>query len=109
MTNIDEILEARKETHGEYRDHAQYAQLLKEVINIAAAYHRPERKQMKLSHIQLESLDMIAHKIGRILAGNPNEPDHWDDIAGYAKLVADRLREDRLGRPFMSAEELKDA
>jgi hypothetical protein len=33
-----------------------------------------------------ESLEMIAHKIGRILAGNENFHDHWDDIAGYAKL-----------------------
>jgi hypothetical protein len=35
---------------------------------------------------------MIAHKIGRILNGDPDYIDSWDDIAGYAKLVADRLR-----------------
>jgi hypothetical protein len=35
-----------------------------------------------------EALDMIAHKIGRILAGNPMYKDHWDDIAGYATLVS---------------------
>jgi hypothetical protein len=38
-----------------------------------------------------ETLSMIAHKIGRIIAGNPEEPDHWRDIAGYAQLVANRL------------------
>jgi hypothetical protein len=38
-----------------------------------------------------ETLDMIAHKIGRIIAGNAAEPDHWRDIAGYAQLVANRL------------------
>ena len=32
-----------------------------------------------------ESLDMIAHKIGRILSGaDPHDHEHWDDIAGYA-------------------------
>jgi hypothetical protein len=34
---------------------------------------------------------MIAHKIGRILNGDPNYADSWIDIAGYAQLVADRL------------------
>lgn len=34
---------------------------------------------------------MIAHKLGRIINGDPNYSDSWHDIAGYAKLVADRL------------------
>lgn len=33
-----------------------------------------------------ESIDMILTKISRIVSGNPSEPDHWDDIAGYAFL-----------------------
>ena len=32
-----------------------------------------------------ESLEMIAHKIARILAGaNPCDREHWEDVAGYA-------------------------
>ena len=32
-----------------------------------------------------ESLDMIAHKIARVLSGNnPHDSQHWEDIAGYA-------------------------
>lgn len=32
-----------------------------------------------------EALDMIAHKIARILSGNdPHDPEHWTDLAGYA-------------------------
>jgi hypothetical protein len=38
-----------------------------------------------------ESLDMITHQIGRIIAGDPGFADHWRDIAGYAQLVANRL------------------
>jgi hypothetical protein len=34
-----------------------------------------------------ESLDLIATKIARILSGNPNDKDHWVDVAGYANLV----------------------
>ena len=45
----------------------------------------------ELSPDQAEALDMIAHKIARILNGDPNHHDHWHDIAGYATLIADRL------------------
>lgn len=42
-----------------------------------------------------EALEMIAHKIGRILAGDPAYDDSWVDIAGYATRVAERLKEPR--------------
>ena len=40
---------------------------------------------------QWEALDMILHKIARIANGDPNYADSWIDIAGYAKLISDRL------------------
>lgn len=40
---------------------------------------------------QKEALEMIAHKLGRIANGDPDYADSWVDIAGYSKLVADRL------------------
>jgi hypothetical protein len=36
---------------------------------------------------QREALDYIAGKLARILSGQPGYADHWDDIAGYAKLA----------------------
>jgi hypothetical protein len=48
-------------------------------------------KWAQLADDQREALDMIVHKIGRILNGDPNYQDSWQDIVGYAKLVADRL------------------
>lgn len=50
-----------------------------------------------------EALEMIAHKIGRILNGDPEYADSWVDIAGYSKLVADRL----LGEGEYKIEELE--
>jgi hypothetical protein len=38
-----------------------------------------------------EALEMIAHKIGRILNGDPEYKDSWHDIIGYARLVEDTL------------------
>jgi len=32
---------------------------------------------------------MIALKLSRILSGQADFKDHWDDIAGYAKLASE--------------------
>ena len=35
-----------------------------------------------------EALDMICHKISRILSGaDPHDHQHWEDVAGYAQAV----------------------
>ncbi len=78
------ILADRGKTHGDYVDHAMRTQELKYVMEYS-------RNWPGLNYSQREALHMIAHKIGRILAGNPNHKDHWDDIAGYARLVAKQL------------------
>lgn len=89
---IDEILKARGHSNGDYVDMSRAIQRLKFIIRNEVAL-REERQQECLNSIQLEALDMIAHKIGRIIAGDPNHQDHWRDIAGYATLVADNQRE----------------
>jgi hypothetical protein len=81
-TNIREILAERRHTHGNFDDHATITQQLKRTMTNHGGW-------MNLSHAQREALEMIAHKIGRILAGNPCLADHWADIGGYAQLVAD--------------------
>ena len=85
-TDINALLAEREKTHGDYVLHASITQDLKRVIR-----HHVADLDVKLDDDMQETLDMIAHKIGRIIAGNPAEPDHWRDIAGYAQLVANRL------------------
>ena len=83
---IEKILAEREKTHGDFRTHA--------AITDAIKYHmHNSSKWSYLSPTQREALDMIAHKIGRIIAGDSNVKDHWDDIAGYAKLVSMRIKE----------------
>lgn len=48
-------------------------------------------RNKKLADDQQEALDMIFHKVGRIVNGDPDYADSWHDIAGYAKLIDDRL------------------
>jgi hypothetical protein len=87
MSDIDAILTERGSRYGAFIDHARVTIDLKCVLK-----NRVKERQIALAADQMESLDMICHKLGRIVNGDPNYIDSWDDIAGYAKLVADRLR-----------------
>ena len=82
---LKDILKQRKKTHGEFRFQATCSQELKTVM--------VDSRRNKLTSSKREALEMIQHKIARILCGNSDVIDHWDDIAGYATLVADELRE----------------
>lgn len=84
MTTAQDVIEARESTHGDYVVQATLSAQLKDLARDTPGYHNAGRDQT-------ESIDMILLKISRILTGNPNEPDHWLDIAGYATLVHNRL------------------
>ena len=81
------IIDEREKTHGPFMTTAAKAQQIKDAMRGGANWE-------VLDDIQREALEMIASKIGRILAGNHDEIDHWRDIAGYAELVVREL--DRL-------------
>ncbi|CAA2141598.1 hypothetical protein [Hyphomicrobium sp. ghe19] len=81
---LDATLEARGNRYGEFRDNAAVAQALKRVF-------RRSVKWDDLEDHQKEALDIIASKISRLLSGDPNYPDNWHDIQGFAKLVEERL------------------
>lgn len=88
-TSIDSTLVERGKRYGKFADHACYTQALKSVYRTSPNWN-------KLEPDQKEALEMIAHKIGRMLSGDPNYRDNWHDIVGYAKLVDDRMKEDGL-------------
>lgn len=79
-----EVIATRENTHGDYREVAFTAQLLKANCRTAGNYEC-------LPPVMKESLDMFCSKMARILHGNADEPDHWRDIAGYAELVRKKL------------------
>lgn len=81
---IEGTLAERGKTNGNYEDTAAYIQSLKGTLHTS-------KNWPMLSLAQRESLEMIVHKIGRILSGDPNHVDHWHDIIGYAKLIEDSL------------------
>lgn len=85
-TDVNKVLDERGSRYGKFIGHAEVSCGLKSVIWQALA-----KRDKKLTNDQQEALDMICHKIGRIVNGDPDYADSWVDIAGYAKLVADRL------------------
>lgn len=87
MEEVREILNERQARHGAYETHARISQSLKRVLRDLA-------KNADLNDMQAEALDMILHKVARVVNGDPDYRDHWLDIAGYATLVADKLPHD---------------
>jgi hypothetical protein len=83
--DIAVTLSERGNRYGAFPGHARISQNLKRVMVDSPNW--PD-----LTDAQREALEMVAHKIGRILNGDPNYHDSWHDIVGYTKLVADELR-----------------
>jgi hypothetical protein len=87
QTNVNEMLAGREARYGSFEGHAEISQALKLTMQARA-------KWPMLEDDQREALEMISHKIARILNGDPNYADNWIDIAGYATLVANRLEKE---------------
>lgn len=87
MTDLTQTLTERGSRYGVFTGHAAVTQALKKIVREELNY-----RGKALASDQQEALDMILHKIGRIVNGDPDYDDSWVDIAGYAKLVADRLQ-----------------
>jgi uncharacterized protein (UPF0297 family) len=84
MSSVDQTLDERGRRYGEFDEHARITQ------NIKAAM-KDSRNWTALDDDMREALEMIAHKIGRILNGDPKYIDSWHDIIGYTRLVEQRL------------------
>lgn len=89
MTKIEETLSQREERYGSFANQAKLSQGIKQIMKTG-------RNWNTLKDDQREALEMVAHKIARILNGDANYHDSWHDIIGYTKLVVDELEEVQL-------------
>lgn len=82
--NVRATLDERGKRYGSFREHAKIAQALKWRMEQTPGWARmtPDKR---------EALEMIQHKIARILNGDQEYQDSWHDIAGYAQLIVDIL------------------
>jgi hypothetical protein len=83
MQTLSDTLAERALRYGDFTTHAAISQGLLRVMMQESGWRR-------LRDVHKEALTIIAHKIARILNGDPEYTDSWHDIAGYAKLVEDR-------------------
>lgn len=81
---IEEVLNQRQATYGSFTKNAEVSQMLKYFMTQGTNY-----KQMPVAH--REALEMIVHKIARIVNGDPNYIDNWIDICGYSQLVIEEI------------------
>lgn len=92
---IDKILEQRGSNYGEFSDHAIVTKAMKDLFRGEVGFNGQliATNWKSLTPSQQESLDMIAHKIGRIIniGSNPNYADSWIDIGGYSQLIVNEL------------------
>jgi hypothetical protein len=86
---VQDILADRHTRYGSYGTTALIAQQLKGMMHETQSWH-------KLTPSQREGLEMIQHKIARILNGDPKYIDSWVDIVGYATLIVESM-EDKNG------------
>ena len=84
--SIDATLNERQSTHGDFPRRAIVEQQLIDIMEGADMWPSFEPFQRSAAR-------MIAVKLSRLLAGNPDHKDSWHDIAGYAKLAEDAINE----------------
>jgi hypothetical protein len=88
VSDIRKILIERGTRYGAFHNHAEIAQGLKNQLTRL-------KKWQDLPPDMREALDMILHKIARIMNGDPYYMDNWVDIVGYAQLVVDRYQKEK--------------
>lgn len=88
-TDVDAILTERGSRYGTFENHARISQALKRAMHDSPNWS-------KLTDVQKEGLEMIQHKVARMLNGDPSYLDNIIDVVGYATLVKDVMEAGRL-------------
>ena len=78
------ILEERGKRYGNFEDNAAISQGLKRVMQSSPNWS-------KLTDVQKEGLEMVQHKVARMLNGDPSYLDNIVDIVGYSTLVKNAM------------------
>lgn len=85
---INEVLTERGSRYGDFTIHANITQTMKRSMRAETGV-----KYDALPDYVKEALEMVCHKIGRIVNGDPFYEDSYVDIIGYTQLALDAIRE----------------
>ncbi len=81
----EELLSERGSSHGDYVKQGGLAAQLKNTVRMCSGWDN-------LPWFAQDAIDMILVKISRAVCGQWCFADHWDDIIGYASLVAKEIK-----------------
>jgi hypothetical protein len=90
-TDVDQILGERGNRYGTFESNAKTCQLLKNVLHSQEGWYR-------LSYVQREAVEMMMHKISRLVNGDATYLDTVVDIAGYNQLMLEHMRDRNEGK-----------
>jgi hypothetical protein len=82
---VEKTLKQRGSIYGEFADNAEISQILKQTMRNAKNWD-------ELSYAQQEALEMVQHKISRLLNGDPTYLDNVVDILGYTELMFNDMK-----------------
>lgn len=88
-----DILREREKTHGDFEEvSVRYREIKRAVCRdfVKECIEEGDEEEYDRHFLALE---MICLKLARIVCGDPNFADHWDDIAGYAMLGKGKVEE----------------
>lgn len=88
---IQEKLTEREQSYGEFAVLANAIQAFKSVYRASPGWK-------KMTAVQREVFDMMAVKKCRILYGDPQHLDSWEDLTGYPMLATEEFA--RVDRPM---------
>ena len=92
--NIEDTLADRGSRYGHFEGHASITQDIKRAMRGESGHGAAYSSNWnKLPDNMKEALEMVAHKIGRILNGDPSYKDSWVDIEGYIHLISTTLKD----------------
>ncbi len=80
-----ELLATRGKTHGDYSEQARATMEVMRTLQKCSRW-----KDMTDEHVI--GIQNIVFKLTRAACGDPMEPDHFDDVGGYAKLISQYIR-----------------
>lgn len=82
---IQKTLKERGSIYGAFANNAETSQILKQTM-------RQAKNWDELSYAQQEALEMVQHKISRLLNGDPTYLDNVVDILGYTELMFNDMK-----------------
>ena len=83
--DVNATLAQRGNRYGSFKDNATLTQALMDAVD--------DNRVVELSPVHREMIHMTFHKIARMCCGDQWYDDNPHDIAGYAKLLEDHIKE----------------